>query len=257
MQEEVSFRKLQSLREEILQLGMYLGGFKPLRKGSNKEALDLLWNSRILAFEESGEFADTRAYLRTLYRRWEAVRGILAERYIYLAKQMARRFSHTRVDRQDFIQEASKGLLRAIDTYDVEYGVPFDAFARIWIHKYLSHMVFECGLIRMPVSYQTQCTGEDQFRQPLSYEWVIDGIVDANADSPMEIHMRESMDKYLNKCLSSLNAIQRKVVSLRYLSDENRLVPLEEVGRKLKCSRESARTNEVRGLRRLKNLVCR
>lgn len=243
MRGDISFQRLQNLREEILQLGMYLGGYEAPRKNSNKETLDLLWNSRILAFEETNKFSNTRVYLRSLYKEWESIRGFLAERYIYLVKQMARKYGHSALEQRDFFQEGAMGLLRGIDSYEVEYGVPFEAFARFWIRKYLSHMIAVGDLVRVP--------GDSS----ASYDSTVENIADGCCESASDRFMRDTMECCLNKCLASLNSAQREILNLRYLSDESRLLTLDEVSRKLGCSRESVRTLECRGLKRLKCML--
>lgn len=63
----------------------------------------------------------------------EDCRGLLFDRYVGLARAIARRHfrrrSATRIDRADFEQFAYEGLLQAIDRYDPLRGVPFGAYA--------------------------------------------------------------------------------------------------------------------------------
>jgi RNA polymerase sigma-B factor len=71
---------------------------------------------------------------KRLFLRWqrfgdESAREALVERYLPLARGLARRFSRERDAREDFTQVASIGLLKAIDGFDPERGNAFTSFA--------------------------------------------------------------------------------------------------------------------------------
>jgi RNA polymerase sigma-B factor len=53
----------------------------------------------------------------------------LIERYLPLARQLARRFSQTGADREDLLQVASFALVKAVDRYDPGRGFAFTTFA--------------------------------------------------------------------------------------------------------------------------------
>ncbi len=69
-----------------------------------------------------------------LVTRWqrfgdEAARSRLIERYMPLARGLARRFGGARDASDDLVQVASIGLLKAIDGFDVGRGFAFSSFA--------------------------------------------------------------------------------------------------------------------------------
>ena len=71
---------------------------------------------------------------KRLFLRWqrfhdEAARTELVDRYLPLARGLARRFSRDRHARDDFMQVASIGLLKAIDRFDPFRRVAFSSFA--------------------------------------------------------------------------------------------------------------------------------
>ena len=71
---------------------------------------------------------------RALFRAWQrsgdrAAREELVERYMPLARVLARRYRHTSEPFEDLLQVASLALLKAIDRYDPELGHSFKAFA--------------------------------------------------------------------------------------------------------------------------------
>jgi RNA polymerase sigma-B factor len=71
---------------------------------------------------------------RRLFLRWQrggdhAAREALVQRYMPLARSLARRYGRSSEPFEDLIQVASLGLLKALDRYDVERGHPFQSFA--------------------------------------------------------------------------------------------------------------------------------
>jgi RNA polymerase sigma-B factor len=71
---------------------------------------------------------------RRLFLAWqrdgdELARERLVERYMPLARRLARRYARSSEPIEDLVQVASLGLLYAVDRYDVDRGRPFVAFA--------------------------------------------------------------------------------------------------------------------------------
>jgi RNA polymerase sigma factor (sigma-70 family) len=66
-----------------------------------------------------------------------AAREQLIDRLLPLVSSLARRFRAEGLDQTDLIQEGIVGLLRALERYDPERGVPFAAYAGWWIRQSL------------------------------------------------------------------------------------------------------------------------
>lgn len=66
-----------------------------------------------------------------------AAREALIDRLLPLVTALARRFRTEGLDQTDLIQEGIVGLLRALERYDPERGVPFAAYAGWWIRQAL------------------------------------------------------------------------------------------------------------------------
>jgi RNA polymerase sigma-B factor len=69
-----------------------------------------------------------------LFRRWQehgerAARDELVERYMPLARKLARRYAGSREPFSDLLQVASYGLLNAIDRFDSTRGTAFSSYA--------------------------------------------------------------------------------------------------------------------------------
>lgn len=57
------------------------------------------------------------------------LRNALAERYLYLAKAVARRFADRGAELEDLTQVASVALLSALERFDIDKGLAFTTFA--------------------------------------------------------------------------------------------------------------------------------
>jgi RNA polymerase sigma factor (sigma-70 family) len=88
---------------------------------------------------EAAAAADSEA--PDLVRRAQAgdtgAREELIGRLLPLVSSLARRFRTEGLDQTDLIQEGIVGLLRALERYDPERGVPFAAYATWWVRQSL------------------------------------------------------------------------------------------------------------------------
>src|ERR1700674_5206995 len=72
--------------------------------------------------------------LPLLFARWQedrddAAREALLQRFLPLARSLARRYARSSEPFEDLLQVASLGLLKALDRFDPARGHPFPSFA--------------------------------------------------------------------------------------------------------------------------------
>lgn len=73
----------------------------------------------------------------------------------YLVPVLIEKYLHMGVDRDDLTQEASLGLLRAIDGYDWRRGVRFSTYAKYWIQdRVLKTLYDQSRTVRLPAWIQ-------------------------------------------------------------------------------------------------------
>jgi RNA polymerase primary sigma factor len=94
-----------------------------------------LWNEAERSQAVAGDEADALA--RRAQAGDEAVREELIRRLLPLVQATARRYRTEGLEQADLLQEGIVGLLRALQRFDPERGVPFAAFATWWIRQSL------------------------------------------------------------------------------------------------------------------------
>jgi RNA polymerase sigma-B factor len=81
-------------------------------------------------YRGGGRYAEDRAlFARYLDNRDPVDRELLIERFLPLARQLARRYQRPEEPFDDLFQVACVGLLNAIERYDLERGVAFSSYA--------------------------------------------------------------------------------------------------------------------------------
>lgn len=240
-----SFARLQTLREEIIDIGIYLEtvGKKP-RLDSNRRFLDFLWNTKNNAY--NGAYLQNKEnlalvhYLQEICNEAICLRNELSQQYVYLIYRLVRHYGHRNQEYLDLVQEGAKGLLRAVDTFDVSYGVPFEAYATTWIRKYLSSLVvYNSEVIRIPESHEKMA--------PMDFMSDTDALTDGS-ENQEQCFIKTNTENFLNQCVESLKEGQRNIIRTRYFSDDGKIQSLEKVGEQCGLSRERTRQLELEAL---------
>jgi RNA polymerase sigma-B factor len=78
----------------------------------------------------TGELRERQLWQRLERGRDQAARAELVEMYLPMARRMASRYAGVVEPYDDLVQDASLGLLNAIDRYDLDRGTPFIGFAK-------------------------------------------------------------------------------------------------------------------------------
>ena len=87
---------------------------------------------------------ETEARLARDAKRGDAAaRARLVDAFMPLVASTARRYRGARVERVELLQEGVVGLLRALEGYDPERGIPFWAYASWWVRQAMQQLVAE------------------------------------------------------------------------------------------------------------------
>ncbi len=101
----------------------------------------------------------------------EFARKTLIERNLKLAVSIASKNKGRGLDLPDLIQEANKGLMRAVDKYDVRLGRRFSTYATWWIRQSINRGIYNNAKnIRISVPMQEKIAMVNRVRQKLINE---------------------------------------------------------------------------------------
>jgi RNA polymerase sigma-B factor len=139
-----------------------------------------------------------------LFRCWkrdgdESARELLVERYMPLARKLARRYGRSSEPFEDLAQVATMGLLKAMDRYDPQRGA-FQSFAIPTILGEMRRYFRDCGwAVHMPRSAQERALKVRDAQEQLA---------DANGRSPTANELSQYLELDTEEVLDALQAIQ-------------------------------------------------
>ena len=129
-----------------------------------------------------------------------AVREVLVERFLPLARQLARRYQRANEPLDDLVQVASIGLVKAIDRFDPERGVAFSSYAVPTILGELKRYFRDSGwALHVPRGTQERAMQVDRAVKELSGRL---------GRSPSVNEVAESIDASQEDVLSAMEASQ-------------------------------------------------
>ncbi len=109
-----------------------------------------------------------------LFDRWQrggdrSARDELVERFLPLARKLARRYSGAREPFEDLLQVASLGLVKAVDRYDATRGTAFSSFAVPTILGELKRYFRDLGwAVHVPRGAQERAVKVEEAQQQLT-----------------------------------------------------------------------------------------
>ena len=175
-------------------------------------------------------------------------RDILIERNLRLVAHIAKKYYTPNGDNDDIISIGTIGLIKAIDSYDIEKGKRFATYAG----KCLQNEIFMYFRSRKKYASEASLSDAvevDKDGNPLTYMDII-ACEDTIADD-LDLKMRsQQMIRALNRVLSER---EREIIVLRYgLGGIEKSYTQREVAEKLKISRSYVSRIEKNALDKLR-----
>jgi RNA polymerase sigma factor (sigma-70 family) len=186
------------------------------------------------------------AQTREDLERFRVCRDEMVRRNLRFVVMLARRYQSNGVGRLDLVQEGALGLMRAVEKFDPERGVPFASYAVWWIREAFS---------RALASWKDNTCSSDSPHGEQEEDSLADRVAAPEEASPEIVVLTADAAKSLHRALTSLPVQEAEIVRLRFGLGDGRARTLEEVSQRLKLSREQVRLREQRALVRLRTFM--
>ncbi len=179
-------------------------------------------------------------------------RRILIERNLRLVAHIIKKYYTSCKDQEDLISIGTIGLIKAIDSYDIENGTRFATYAG----KCLQNEILMYFRSQKKVSNETSINEPieiDKDGNPLTYMDIIsydDNIID-------DIDFKSKSELILKAINTRLNARERDIVILRYGLSTSPPITQREVAKKMGISRSYVSRLEKSALDKLKDYLAK
>lgn len=218
--------------------------------------------------------------IKEQHRRYKLAQTTLFRRYQSLLHKMVNRQVFKPEKRADAMQEASIGLIHAIDKV-ADNTASFGSYARTWISRHIRNYLMEEHFpVHVPINLASKILrhnetdevdadgkpvstlkesfqnlakpgvsidemSENDLSRPQQFE-------DTSVEPPSETYLQKDMHRLLMDCMAQLTTKQREVLSLRYgLTEGMEHKTLADIANRVGISHQQVSMREKRALQKL------
>ena len=178
----------------------------------------------------------------------ESAKEVLIERNMRLVAHIAKKYNNANEDQDDLISIGTIGLIKAIETYNVDKGTRLATYASKCIENEILMNIRTNKKNKVQVSLQDPI-GTDKEGNEISLIDVLGTDIDHILD---QVELKVQISKLYEKLESILTPREREIVQLRYGLTPYGYKPQREIAQKLDISRSYVSRIEKRALKKLR-----
>lgn len=179
--------------------------------------------------------------------RSKEARNELIERNLRLVAHIVKKYNHTDRDTDDLISIGTIGLIKAVDTYNVEKGIRLATYASRCIDNELLMMLRSSKKQSKDV-YLYEPIGSDKEGNEIS---LLDICVAPEVDVVADMELKDNVKKLYDYVDSALTEREQEIIKMRYGLGNGREMTQRELAERLHISRSYVSRIEKKALKKL------
>lgn len=198
-------------------------------------------------FPEPLTQAEEALYLKQLKEGNEEARNILIERNLRLVAHVAKKYSISNVDTDDLISIGSIGLIKGINSFNVDKGSKLSTYISRCIDNEILMYLRSTKKLQNEV-YLNDTIGEDKDSNVVTLQEVLvadEKTIDEQVDLKLQIK------KLYDKISSILKERERTIINLRFGLDGNKPKTQNEIAQEMGISRSYVSRIETKAIGKL------
>lgn len=198
-------------------------------------------------FPEPLTQAEEALYLKQLKEGNEEARNILIERNLRLVAHVAKKYSTSNIDTDDLISIGSIGLIKGINSFNVDKGSKLSTYISRCIDNEILMYLRSTKKLQNEV-YLNDTIGEDKDSNVVTLQEVLvadEKTIDEQVDLKLQIK------KLYGKISSILKDRERTIINLRFGLDGNKPKTQNEIAQEMGISRSYVSRIETKAIGKL------
>ena len=171
----------------------------------------------------------------------------LIERNLRLVAHIVKKYNHMDREMEDMISIGTIGLIKAVDSYNVDKGIRLATYASRCIDNELLMMLRSSRKSARDV-YLSDPIGSDKEGNEIH---LLDLCMAPEVDVVEEMTLRENIGKLYRYMEEVLDESEKQIICLRYGLGKNQEMTQRELAEKMKISRSYVSRIEKKALKRL------
>lgn len=191
---------------------------------------------------------EEKEYLKQCREGSKEARDILIERNMRLVAHIAKKYGNTDYDMEDLISIGSIGLIKAIDSFDIEKEIRLATYASRCIDNELL-MLMRTNKKQSREVYLYDPIGTDKEGSSID---LLDILESDELDVVEQLDLKEKVKKLYELLETKLTEREREIVYLRYGLNKGEEITQKEIGERLGISRSYVSRIEKKALKKLR-----